>query len=348
LTGQPGTLRQYLGVLAGSRSDPPQADGQLLARYVADRDEAAFAALVERYGTLVFGVCNRVLQDPHAAEDAFQATFLVLARRAATLDGEGPLGNWLYAVAYRTAVKARQNAARRRAHERQVLEMPPVPAGNDQPWDDLRPLLDEELNQLPEKYRAPLVLCFLEGKSHQEAARELGWPSGSMSRRMSRARELLRQRLTRRGLALSTGLLFALITSKAKAAAVAPALATRTAQAAVVFGTGKAGAGATVAARVAALAEEVLATTLAVRRVRRVGLGIKLTLLAVFGLAGSAATPWAWGLMKGGAVVCDTASHLPARSEMLLAARDVRALALSPDGWLLAAGTADPTAPLRV
>jgi RNA polymerase sigma factor (sigma-70 family) len=346
---QPGTLREYLRVLAGSRRDPPQADGQLLARYVADRDEAAFAALVERYGTLVLGVCNRVLQDPHAAEDAFQATFLVLVRRAATLDGEGPLGNWLYAVAYRTAVKARQNAARRRAHERQVLEMPPVPAaGDDQPWDDLRPLLDEELNQLPEKYRAPLVLCFLEGKSHQEAARELGWPSGSMSRRMSRARELLRQRLARRGLALSTGLLFALITSKAKAAAVTPALANMTAQAAVVFGAGKASAGATVAAHVAALADEILATSLAVRQVRRVGLGIKLTLLAVFGLAGSAATPWAWGLMKSGALVCDTASHLPARSEMLLSAREVQALGLSPDGRLLAAGTSDPAGPLHV
>src|SRR5439155_26060902 len=148
-----GTMRQYLRVFLQAPDEPPLADGQLLERYVATRDDSAFAALVDRYGALVLGVCERILQNPHDAEDAFQATFLVLSRRAATLDGQGPLGNWLYAVAYRTAVKARQNVSRRRAHEKQVLDMPAVPASEEKQWSDLRPLLDEELNQLPEKYR---------------------------------------------------------------------------------------------------------------------------------------------------------------------------------------------------
>jgi RNA polymerase sigma factor (sigma-70 family) len=349
VAGQLGTMGHYLRVLAGSRSDPPQPDGQLLARYVANRDEAAFAALVDRYGPLVLGVCKRVLQDPHAAEDAFQAAFLVLARRAATLDGQGPLGNWLHAVAYRTAVKARQSAARRRAHEKQVLEMPAVPAGEQQPWDDLRPLLDEELSQLPEKYRAPLILCFLEGKSHQEAARELGWPSGSMSRRMSRARELLRQRLARRGIALSTGLLFALVSSKTKAAAVAPALASMTTQAAVVFGVGKASAGPTVAAHIAALAEEVLQGTLVAKRLKGGTLTLRLLLLGALCLGGGVATHRAWGLIRAVPALCSTPSTAPAQTERQFSTiREVRALALTPDGEMLAAGTGDPTATLRV
>src|SRR5947207_5323955 len=218
------TMGQYTSVLS-ERSDVPLPDGQLLQRYVATHDQRAFAALVERYGPLVFGVCERVLRHSHDAEDAFQATFLVLARRAATLDGRGSLGNWLYAVAYRTAIKARQSAARRRDRELQVLNMSTVVSSAEEEqeeWSDLRPLLDEELNQLPQKYRAPLVLCYLEGKTQEQAAHELGWPTGSMSRRMNRARDLLQERLARRGLALSTGFLFVLIAKNAGAAIVSP------------------------------------------------------------------------------------------------------------------------------
>src|SRR5437016_11976928 len=147
------TMGQYTSVLS-ERGDVPLSDSQLLQRYVATHDQSAFASLVERYGALVLGVCERVLQHSHDAEDAFQATFLVLARRAATLDGRGSLGNWLYAVAYRTAIKARQSAARRRARELQVMNMATVPAGEEKEWSDLRPVLDRELNQLPEQYRA--------------------------------------------------------------------------------------------------------------------------------------------------------------------------------------------------
>ena len=247
-------------VLPG-RNDSSPPDGQLLQRYVAKRDEKAFAGLVERYGPMVLGVCERVLQHSHDAEDAFQATFLVLARRATTLDGRGSLGNWLYAVAYRTAIKARQNAVRRRAREQQVLNMSTVLSSEEEEWSDLRPILDEELNHLPEKYRAPLVLCYLEGKTQEQAAQELGWPTGSMSRRMNRARDLLRERLARRGLALSSGLVFMLIAKNVGAAIVSPALAGLTAKAAFAFGAGQLGLETAMSAKVTSLAEEVLRTT---------------------------------------------------------------------------------------
>src|SRR5437660_2630897 len=252
------TVERHPSVLP-ERSDAAPPDGQLLERYVAARDETAFAALVERYGTLVLGVCQRVLQHSQDAEDAFQATFLVLARRAATLDGRGPLGNWLYAVAYRTAVKVRQSAARRRARELQVINMAIVPAGEEKEWSDLRLLLDEELNQLPVKYRAPLVLCYLEGKTQEQAARELGWPTGSMPRRMNRARDLLQERLARRGLALSTGFLFMLIAQNAGAAIVSPILVGMTTKAALAFAA-PAGLVGTISGQAASLAEEVLRT----------------------------------------------------------------------------------------
>jgi RNA polymerase sigma factor (sigma-70 family) len=294
------TMGGYLPVLAGP-SDPPVPDGRLLARYVATRDESAFAALVERYGPLVLGVCERVLQHAQDAEDAFQATFLVLARRAASLDGCGPLGNWLYAVAYRTALNTRQRATRRRARELQVRDMSIVPAGEEEPWSDLRPLLDEELNQLPEKYRAPLVLCFLQGKSHVEAARELGWPSGSMSRRMHRARELLRKRLARRGLGLSTGLLFMLIAKNAGAATVSPALAAITTKAALLFGAGAA-VEAAVSAEVAQLAAEMLRTTTLATTARSGSLLISLALLGLIGTTSAVLTHQVRMLLQQGAV----------------------------------------------
>jgi RNA polymerase sigma factor (sigma-70 family) len=171
------------------------SDGQLLQRFAAGHDEAAFAALVERHGPMVLAVCRRALNDWHDAADAFQATFLVLVRKAGTLSRPELLGNWLYRVAYRTAVKAKARAALRRAHERQAACMPTAgptaERGGREPHEDL----DEALNRLPEKHRAPLVLCYLEGKTNAEAARLLGWPAGSMSWRLARAREALRERL---------------------------------------------------------------------------------------------------------------------------------------------------------
>jgi RNA polymerase sigma factor (sigma-70 family) len=233
------------------------SDGQLLERFSSRRDELAFSALVERYGGLVWGTCRRLLASTQDAEDAFQATFFVLARRARALERSEPLGGWLHTVAYRIALKARQDAARRREHERRAATMAPVIAEKDTGWEELRPVLDEELEQLPEKYRLPLVLCYLQGKTNAQAAAELGWPPGSMSRRLSRARERIRARLARRGVIVPAALLGAGAVQKASAAVPATLLASAT-RAAVAFGHGHAAAGGTASVRAAAWAEAIL------------------------------------------------------------------------------------------
>jgi RNA polymerase sigma factor (sigma-70 family) len=198
-----------IGVLARARCPEPTSpaladstDAELLDRFAGTRDHAAFAALVRRHGPMVFGVCRRVLRDPSAAEEAFQVTFLVLVRKASHLREPGRLANWLYGVANRVARKARVSAARRGRHERAAAGPDRcVPA---EPKDaDLRAVLDEEMVALPDKYRAPLVLCYLEGLTNEAAAERLGWPPGSMSYRLARGRELLRKRLVRRGVCLA-------------------------------------------------------------------------------------------------------------------------------------------------
>ena len=272
-------IRQYLQRVIGRSREEPLADGKLLERYVLRRDETAFAALADRYGPLVLGVCERVLHNSHDAEDAFQATFLVLARKADRLDRQGPLGNWLYTVAYRTAAKLRADSIRRHAHERNTFEMAASVSAEDQSWHELRPVLDEELSQLPEKYRAPLVLCCLEGKSHQQAARELGWPSGSMSRRMTRARELLRRRLVRRGVTVSAALILLLLTKKATASTVPAALAATTVRAAVLFGSAKGGANAFIGSKSVALAQEIARTSLVPTKIKHVATPLLMTVL---------------------------------------------------------------------
>jgi RNA polymerase sigma-70 factor (ECF subfamily) len=163
-------------------------DGQLLECFLARREEEAFAALVRRHGPMVLGVCRRVLHNTHDAEDAFQATFLVLARKAASVVPTDRVGHWLYGVAHRTALKARTAAARRRRTERQAGQMLAREGGAEDHPDDLRSLLDEELHRLPGKYCAPLLLCLLEGKTRKEAARRLGWTEGTLSGRLARAK----------------------------------------------------------------------------------------------------------------------------------------------------------------
>jgi RNA polymerase sigma factor (sigma-70 family) len=197
----------------------------LLERFLADRDEAAFTALVRRHGAMVFGVCRRVLHHEQDAEDAFQATFLILARKAASLRLERSLGGWLHEVAYHLALRARENTARRQSHEKEIRSVTPTEdAAMEASRRELRSLLDEELRQLPAKYREPLILCYLEGKTNEQAARQLGWPAGSMSRRLARGRELLRRRLVHRGLTLSVGALTAALIEPSTSAAVPPGL----------------------------------------------------------------------------------------------------------------------------
>jgi RNA polymerase sigma factor (sigma-70 family) len=182
-------------------------DRELLERFARRRDEAAFAALVRRHGPLVLSVCRRVLGDWHAAEDAFQGTFLVLARQAASVKWPEALGPWLHGVASRTALKARTQAARRRACERQAAVLRAAECGDDVAWRDLRPLLDEVIAGLPERYRVPFVLCYLEGRTVSEIARRLCCPRGTIATRLARARQRLRNRLARCGVGLSGALL---------------------------------------------------------------------------------------------------------------------------------------------
>jgi RNA polymerase sigma factor (sigma-70 family) len=229
-----GQLEKVLTHLRGMlvpRGDAGPSDGQLLERFTRLREETSFAALVQRHAGLVLGVCRRLLGDIQDAEDAFQATFLVLAQKAASIRNREAVGSWLYGVAYRIAARARAAAQRRRTLEQQA-----VPLAGEEPvaeivWRELRQLLDEELQRLPEKYRAPVVLCYLENKSQGEVARELGWTRGTLSGRLARARDILRRRLTRRGLTLSGGLLPIALAEKATAA-VPAALAGSTVKAA--------------------------------------------------------------------------------------------------------------------
>jgi RNA polymerase sigma factor (sigma-70 family) len=230
-------------------------DGQLLESFLARGDEVAFEALVRRHGPMVLGVCRRVLHHLHDAEDAFQATFLVLVRKAAAVRPRERVGSWLYGVAYRTALKAKVTAARRRAHERQAPPAP-GPGAADERWQELRPLLDRELSLLPEKYRAAVVLCDLEGRPRKEAARQLGWPEGTLSGRLARARALLARRLARHGVALAGGTLAAALGHEA-AAQVPAALSRATARAATAVMNGQAVAA---GAASAALAKGVLRT----------------------------------------------------------------------------------------
>jgi polysaccharide export outer membrane protein len=236
-----------------------QTDQELLRRFVHSRDDTAFALLVERHGPMVLGVCRRILGNSHDADDAFQATFLVLVRRADPLESPELLGNWLYGVAYRIARKARAQAARRRQQERQAAAVAATPEPlTDLAWRELRDRLDDELNRLPEKYRLPLILCYLQGLTNEEAARRLGWPSGSMSYRLARGRELLRRRLLgRHGAAPADFLILVLALAPAPATLPAP-LTTETVQVAAGLLAGGQAAAATLSGNVRALVDAAL------------------------------------------------------------------------------------------
>ncbi len=257
-TGQMSGVIRHLRRAVLLRDGGGLTDGQLLECFLARRDEAAFAALVMRHGPMVLGVCRRVLRNPHDAEDAFQATFLVLVRKAASVVPRELVGHWLYGVAYRTALKAKATAARRRAKERQVSDMPQAEAPAEDLWEDLQPLLDRELSRLPDAYQVPLVLCYLEGKSKKEVARQLGLPEGTVSSRLARARELLRRRLAGRGLALTAGALTAALSPVTASAAVPAPLMVSTVQAAALFAAGKAASAGVISAQVIVLTEGVL------------------------------------------------------------------------------------------
>src|SRR5919198_1202887 len=203
--GRLNPVVRHLRHLAGLAADEGLPDAPLLQRYAVHRDEHAFAVLVRRHAPLVWRVCGRVLGHAQDAEDAVQATFLVLARKAGSIRKPGSLASWLHGVAYRIARRAQAEAERRRAHERQAARVSVADPGREAAWRELGRILEEEVNALAEKYRLPLLLCYWEGKSHEEAARQLGWPGGTLKTRLARGRQLLQGRLTRRGVALPAG-----------------------------------------------------------------------------------------------------------------------------------------------
>jgi RNA polymerase sigma factor (sigma-70 family) len=268
-----------------------RADAELLRRFVVGRDEAAFEALLQRHGPTVLAVCRRILANEADAEDAFQAVFLVLVRKAAAVERHESVGSFLYGVALRTALRARSDLANRRRHERHAGAMPASQPSPDAVWHDLRQVLDEEVARLPWKYREPFRLCYLEGKTYDEVARALGFSKGTVSSRLTRARDRLRRRLAGRGVTLSGGLLAAVLAARAAPAAVPPPLLAATLRAAATVAAGAAGAAA-VSSSVRQLTEGVVQSMSASKPRVLGGLLLVVCAVAVAGVAASRA-PWA-------------------------------------------------------
>lgn len=280
-------------MLAGSRVDVVPTDTgawndeKLLDRFLGGGEpasEGAFTVLVSRHGPMVLGVCQHILGQAPEAEDAFQATFLVLARNAAGIRDRRVLGRWLYEVAYRIAIRSKASATRRRAVEKEAALMSAV---DDRPvidpaWNELMPVLHEEVNRLPEKYRSAVVLCYLEGRTNEEAASLLRWPVGTVKGRLSRARDLLRSRLTRRGLALSAAFLAARLSNDTVFADVVPSrLAEETARTAAAVARRDKDGQAGIPPRILELADGIRAAT-ALPNLRVLTLAAVLIAAAVF------------------------------------------------------------------
>lgn len=280
-----GQFRAVLGYL--QRVANPHSvgldDAQLLDQWRNQRDPLAFEVLVWRHGAMVWNVCRRILGREQDVEDTFQATFLTFLHKADTIGQGRFLGSWLYKVAYRTALRARAASARHTVHEQLDANLPEAATTGEESWDEIGPMLDEEVNRLPEKYRLPFVLCYLEGKTTDEAARDLGCPRGTIGTRLAWARERLRSRLTQRGLTLSAAGLTTLLVEKAAAASVPAPLVLSIVKAATFPTAGKALAAGVVSARAAALSHGVL-QTLFLAKFKTIAL-----MLFVLGILGSGA-----------------------------------------------------------
>src|SRR5579859_5554446 len=237
--------------MAGRQISDGQSDAELLDQFLAGRDDSAFAILVRRHGPMVLGLCLRLLHHRQDAEDAFQATFLTLARKSHLIRHRSALSSWLYRVAFRVALRLKAKADRNATDVLTDVAVNVDPSA-DAVWRELRPVLDCEVNRLPAKYRAPIVLCYLEGKTYEEAAGELGCPKGTVAIRLLRGKLLLKNRLARRGLVLSAGFVAAQTVLPHAQAVVPFALQTATAIAGNAISAGTA-IGAAVSSTVAGL-----------------------------------------------------------------------------------------------
>jgi RNA polymerase sigma factor (sigma-70 family) len=323
-----GTALQQVARLFATGTVAGMTDSQLIERFTGHRDELAFEALLARHGPMVLGICRRMLADAHDIEDAFQATFLVLVRRAHSLQRPDRLGPWLYGVAYRVAVRARARAARRRARERLGVEVAAVSSHRDAAVADMRRELDDEIERLPGTFRDALVLCYLQGMTHEQAAAQLGCPVGTVRSRLARGRDRLHTRLVRRGLAPTAGALAAALATEAASAAVPPALIRSTLQAAIRFAAGGALAGSIPAA---VLAKGVLLAMTFSR--------IKLCVLAVLTAA----------LVAGGAgvIIAQVGAPRPARPGPAPAAAAPAPGTVAPQGKTAVAAVAETPAILK-
>lgn len=306
------------------------SDGQLLERFLDRREggEAAFEALVARHGGMVLGVCRQVLGTDEGAEDAFQATFLVLVRQAGSIQKRESLGPWLHGVARRVSLRAKRDAARRRERERHGFKV----VGGCAPDEALAATLHDEIARLPEKYRTPIVLCDLEGQSHAEAARRLDWPIGTVSGRLSRARALLRSRIARRGVALSMGALAAALGSSARAAATPSLISRATSNAVNHLG------GQSVAPSVSALASSGLSGT--GRSLSKIAAGFLVTVVGLGGAIALRDGPSPQPARPAARVVSQESGMRP-HPRLLQDEQSIIAATIAPDGLSLASGGLD-------
>jgi RNA polymerase sigma factor (sigma-70 family) len=254
-TARLDTVFQHLRRVVMLRDGAGMTDGQLLEAFISQRNEVAFEALVRRHGPMVLKVCRRALRNHHDAEDAFQATFLVLARKASSVRPRDMVANWLYGVAYRTALKARTLRAKAQTRERHVRELPEPAHAHQGRCHDLREVLDQELTHLRDIYRLPIILCDLEGKSIKKTAEQLGWPQGTVAGRLARGRKMLAKRLPRHGLAVGGGVV---VLQNSASAYVLPALVAATVKATGAYAARQSVATGVISGNVAVLMDGVI------------------------------------------------------------------------------------------
>ena len=249
---------QHLRKVAAVQTYQGLSDRELLARFVEAHEEAAFTVLIERHGPMVLGVCRRSLPNLHDAEDACQATFLVLARKAASVRKQTSISSWLHGVACRVAISLKRDHARRRNRERGVDRPAPRDPAAEVSWREVQTILDDELQQLPERYRTPLILCYLECMTRDEAAQHLGLSTASLRGRLERARDLLRRQLASRGVTLAAAMSAAAVGPGLAKAAPSPTLVVSLTKAAVLMAAGQPLSDSVVAAEVITLTQEIL------------------------------------------------------------------------------------------
>jgi RNA polymerase sigma factor (sigma-70 family) len=325
------SLMQCLRKLVAPPSCADVPDPQLLERFLTQRSEAAFAALVRRHGPMVLSVCRRVLHHTQDAEDAFQATFLVLARKAGSIRKRESVGSWLHGVAYRVSRMSKNKETRRRAHQRGMPQQQPADARDDIHWHELRLVLDEELRKLPEKYRAPLVLCYLEGRTRDEAAKQLGVSKAVFRRRLEYGRDQLGRQLARRGLTLSAALSAPLLADAAMQAALPPLLLATTVRAGLASALGNAVCG-ILSNQVIALAESGVGSLLA----KKASIALVLLLSLTLGIGSLLAHRTSYSRTFAEAPPASSPLSPLARSASKDQAVEIKGRVLDPDGKPLA------------